>query len=284
MRKRATFPLFVAVLLTSATALADDKAACFDASEKAQKLKNDKKLSDARQQFIICARELCPQVVRVECAKSLTEVESGLSTVVVRARDADGKDLIDVKVYVDGNLLLPKLQGTAVPMDPGAHKFRYEFPDGRSYEEDVLIAEGEKDRVIRAELKGESAGGSHGGVGGGGGGGGVGGGETHSGGGAGPVPWIIGGVGVVSLGVFIGLQVDAQGTYSNLKNGCGVTKTCDPGTVSSLGTEFGVSGVFLAIGAAALVTGVAWIVVAAVSGHKNAEKAVAVFTPSGLKF
>ncbi len=273
MRKRATIPLFVAVLLTSGAALADDKAACFDASEKAQKLKNDKKLSDARQQFIICAREICPQAVRVECAKALAEVESGMSTVVVRARDADGRDLIEVKVYVDGNLLLPKLQGTAVPMDPGAHKFRYEFPNGKSYEEDVLVAEGEKDRVIRVELKGDS----------GGGGGGGGGGETH-GGGVGPVPWIIGGVGLASLGVFIGLQADAQSTYSNFKNGCGVTKTCDPNSVSSLGTEFGVSGVFLAVGAAALVTGVTWIIVAAASGHKTAEKAASIFTPSGLKF
>jgi hypothetical protein len=282
MRKSAAFSLFALVLLASSAALADEKAACFDASEKAQKLKNDKKLSDARQQFIVCARELCPQAVRVECAKSLTEVESGMSTVVVRARDADGKDLIDVKVYVDGNVLLPKLQGTAVPVDPGAHKFRYEFPNGQSYEEDVLIAEGEKDRVIRAELKG--GGGAVVGVGGGsGGGGGAGGGETH-GGGAGPVPWIIGGVGLVSLGVFVGLQVDAQGTYSNFKNGCGVTKTCDPNAVSSLGTEFGVSGVFLAVGAAALVTGVTWIIVAAASGHKTAEKAASIFTPTGLKF
>ena len=88
MRKSAALPLFAFVLLTSGAALADDKAACFDASEKAQKLKNDKKLSDARQQFIICARELCPQAVRVECAKALTEVESGLSTIVVRARDS----------------------------------------------------------------------------------------------------------------------------------------------------------------------------------------------------
>ena len=282
--RKSTLPLFFVVMLASGSALADDKAACFDASEKAQKLKNDKKLSDARQQFIICAREICPQAVRVECAKSLTEVESGMSTIVVRARDADGKDVIDVKVYVDGNLLLPKLQGTAVPIDPGAHKFRYEFPNGQSTEEDVLIAEGEKDRVIRAEMKGVAAGGGGGvGVGAGGGGGGGGGGETGGGGGAGPVPWIIGGVGLASLGVFIGLQVDAQGTYSNMKNGCGVTKTCDPNAVSSLGTEFGVSGVFLAVGAAALVTGVTWIIVASVGGHKSAEKAASIFT-TGLKF
>ena len=265
-------------LAAPAIAHADDKAACFDASEKAQKLKNDKKLVDARAQFIICARESCPSVVRVECAKSLTDVENAMSTVVVRARDAEGKDLIDVKVYVDGNLLLPKLQGTAVPVDPGEHKFRYEFPNGTSVEDTVLIAEGEKDRVLRAELK-ETAVSVSGGGGGGGGGG-----ETSKGGGIGPGPFIVGGIGLAALGVFIGLQVDAQGTYSDMKNGCGLSGSCDPSKVSSLGTEFGVSGVMLAVGGVALAAGVVWLVVDLVGGHKNAEKAASVFTPAGLKF
>ncbi len=281
MRKGAlSLALALALVSLPTLAHADEKAACFDASEKAQKLKNDKKLTDARAQFIICAREICPSVVRVECAKALAEVESSTSTVVIRARDAGGKDIIDVKVYVDGNLLLPKLQGTAVTVDPGAHKFRYEFPNGKTVEEDVLIAEGEKDRVLRIEAKGESAvvvdnNGGHGG------------GETPketTGGGPGPAPWIIGGVGVVALGVFIGLQVDAQGTYSDMKNTCGVTGTCDKGKVDALGTEFGVSGVFLAAGAVALVAGVTWLVVSAVSGHKSAEKAAMAFSPTGLRF
>ncbi len=273
MRKRAS-ALVIALALAPAVAHADDKAACFDASEKAQKLKAEKKLSDARAQFIVCAREICPSVVRVECAKSLAEVENATSTIVIRARDAEGKDVIDVKVYVDGNLLLPKLQGTAVPIDPGAHKFRYEFPNGKTVEDDVLIAEGEKDRVLRAELKETAM------TGGGGGGGG---GETSKGGGIGAGPFIVGGIGLAALGVFIGLQVDAQGTYSDMKNGCGVSGNCDPSKVSSLGTEFGVSGVMLAVGGVALAAGVVWLVVAATSGHKTAEKAASVLT-TGLKF
>jgi hypothetical protein len=278
MRKGA-LSLALALVFVPALAHADEKAACFDASEKAQKLKNEKKLTDARAQFIICAREICPSVVRVECARALAEVESSTSTVVIRARDAGGKDIIDVKVYVDGNLLLPRLQGTAVTVDPGAHKFRYEFPNGKTVEEDVLIAEGEKDRVLRIEAKGEGAAvvdnGGHGGETPK---------ETTTGGGPGPVPWIIGGVGLAALGVFVGLQIDAQGTYSNLKDTCGVTGTCDKGKVDALGTEFGVSGVFLGVGAVALVASVTWLVVSAVSGHKSAEKAAMVFSPTGLRF
>ncbi len=273
--RRSALPLALALSLLPAFASADDKSDCFDAAEKAQKLKTDKKLTEARPALLTCSRDICPQQVRTDCVKWLGEVDTGTSTIVVRARDADGHDVIDVKVFVDDQLLLPKLQGTAVAVDPGQHHVRYEFPNGKIVEDNVLIAEGEKDRVLRVEVKTDAA--PIGGTGGG---------ETttpsH---GPGPVPWIIGGVGVAALGVFIGLQADAQSTYSNLKNTCGATvpASCDPGKVSSLGTEFGVSGVFLAVAGVALVTSITWLVVSAVtSGH--AKDHAAMILPNGFRF
>jgi hypothetical protein len=247
---------------------ADDTSACIESAENAQKLRHDKKLTEARPQLLTCSRDVCPQQVRTDCVKWLTDLDNSMSTIVVRARDSQGHDLIDVKVYVDDQLFLPKLQGTSVPIDPGQHKFRYELPNGKTIEDNVLIAEGEKDRVLRVNVPAQAAAG--GGTGGGEqtGGAGGGGAETPTAkGGAGPVPWIIGGVGVVALGVFIGLQVDAQSTYSSLKNGCGATQSCPKDQVDSLGTEFGVSGVFLAIGAAAVVASATWLIVSAVTGH-----------------
>jgi hypothetical protein len=195
-----------------------------------------------------------------------------MSTVVVRARDSNGHDIIDVRVLVDGNVLLPKLEGTSVAVDPGQHKFRYEFPNGKVVEEDVLIAEGEKDRVIRVELKDSGPSGPPSG--------GEGGGEKSSkGGGPGVAPWIILGVGAASTIAFVALQADAQSTYSSLNNGCGVTHSCDPGKVSALGTEFGVSGVFLAVGATGIVVGATWLIVAAVTGHHTSSSGSFGVTP-----
>src|SRR5580700_677011 len=144
MRSRGVFLLGLTVALLPAAASADDKDDCFNAAENAQKLKTDKKPSQARPALITCSRDVCPQQVRADCVKWLGEVDRDMSTVVVRARDANGHDVIDVKVFVDGELLLSKLQGTAVTVDPGPHKVRYEFPSGKTVEEDVLIAEGEK--------------------------------------------------------------------------------------------------------------------------------------------
>jgi hypothetical protein len=253
-------------LLMAGVASADDKDDCFNAAEKAQKLKTEKKLSQARPALITCARDVCPQQVRQDCVKWLGEVDTAMSTVVVRARDAGGHDIIDVKVFVDGELLLSKLQGTAVAVDPGQHKFRYELPNGKILEEDVLIAEGEKDRVLRTDVKDAQASTSTGNAGtvavsa-----------ETQSNGGPGAAPWIIGGIGVVALGVFIGLEADVQSTYSGLKNGCGVTSTCDPSKVSSLQTEIDVTGVMFAVALAGIVTSASWLIVSAVTGHPKAN-------------
>lgn len=261
MRSRLVCLLGLAFALVPCFAYADETGACIESAEKAQKLRRDKKLTEARPELLTCSRDVCPQQIRNDCTRWLSDIDTAMSTVVVRARDSEGHDLIDVKVYVDGQLLLPKLQGTSVPVDPGQHKFRYELPNGKSVEDDVLIAEGEKDRVLRVNIPTETAGG-------GGGGGGA---TTSSGGGPGPVPWIIGGIGVAALGVFVGLQVDAQSTYSSMKNGCGATvpPSCPADKVNGLGTEFGVSGVFLAVGAAAVVASATWLIVAAVTGHKS---------------
>jgi len=266
MRSRGVYLLGLALALLPTSATADDKDDCFNAAEKAQKLKTDKKLSLARPALITCSRDVCTQQVRSDCVKWLGEVDAAMSTVVVRARDTNGHDVIDLKVFVDGELFLSKLQGTAVTMDPGQHKIRYEFPNGKSVEEDVLIAEGEKNRTLRAELKeGTGTGtettstGTPSPTDGG----------TTSKGGPGVGPWIIGGIGLVALGVFIGLEADLQSTYSGLKNGCGSTAppSCDPGKVSSLQTEIDVAGVMFGVAVAGVVTSATWLIASAVTGH-----------------
>lgn len=272
MRSRLLWLLAFSLASLPSFAFADDTGACIESAEKAQKLRHDKKLAEARPELLTCSRDVCPQQIRNDCTRWLSDVDNAMSTVVVRARDSEGKDVIDVKVYVDGQLLLPKLQGTAVPVDPGQHKFRYELPSGKSVEDDVLIVEGEKDRVLRVNIPSE--GGQITTEGGGAG--------EAKGGGPGPVPWIIGGVGLAALGVFVGLQVDAQSTYSSMKNGCGATNppSCPSDKVSALGTEFGVSGVFLAVGAAAVVASATWLIVAAVSGgHPSPKTGALTITP-----
>jgi hypothetical protein len=256
-----------AVLMVAApgAARAGEKDDCFNAAEKAQKLKLDKKFTAARQQILTCARDVCPAMVKSDCVKWLNEVDTAMPTITVRARDKDGHDVVEVKVYVDGQLLLPKLEGTSVPIDPGEHKLRYEFPDGQSSEETVLIAEGEKDRVIRVEVKPQGttaaattspAPGADTG--------------THKGG-PGVVPWIIGGVGLASLVGFGLLEIPIQSQASDLQNGCGKTKSCTQAQIDSVTSLYVPAGILMGVGLAGVAVGATWLIVAAVTGGKSHE-------------
>ncbi len=261
MRSRAVFTLGLALALLPSAASADDKDDCFNAAEKAQKLKNDKKLTQARPALLTCSRDICPQQVRTDCVKWLGEVDNAMSTIVVRARDADGHDVIDVKVFLDGEILIPKLSGTAVTVDPGQHKIRYEFPNGKNVEEDILIAEGEKGRVLRAELK-EGAGGGGAGAGGGE----VVGPEKPAKSGPGPIPWIIGGVGLASGVAFAIIEIPIQSQYSSLQSGCGKTGSCTQSQKDSLTSLYPPGAIFLGVGIAGVAVGATWLIISAVTG------------------
>jgi hypothetical protein len=145
-----------AILLVSAAASgqasADDKAVCLDASTQGQTLRNAHRLVEARDQLRICARRECPGPVQRDCGEWLEGVERSLPTVVLSAKDASGGDLIDVTVTVDGGPLVKKLDGEALPMNPGPHAFRFELADGRSATQQVLVKEGEKARAIAVVL------------------------------------------------------------------------------------------------------------------------------------
>jgi hypothetical protein len=138
--------LFAALPVAAATQ--EDKQACISASEKAQQLRADSKLSASREQLLSCARDVCPAVVRKDCARWLAEVEEALPTIVLAAKDSAGHDLGGVKVTVDDKPFADKLEGKAQPIDPGSHVFKFEREGGPTVSETVLVREGEKNRIV----------------------------------------------------------------------------------------------------------------------------------------
>jgi hypothetical protein len=134
-----------------APAASPDKAACVRALDDAQRLRSQKKLTQARAELVTCASEGCPQVVREDCARSLLEVDGALPTVVLSATGDGGADVTDARVSIDGVQVLDKLDGRARAVDPGTHVFKFERP-GHEYSVTLLILEGEKNRQVVAKL------------------------------------------------------------------------------------------------------------------------------------
>jgi hypothetical protein len=253
-----TWAVLAAIAFAASPAAADEKEACADAAEAAQRARIQKHFQVAREQLLTCSRASCPTFVRNDCAHWLKEVDAATPTIVVRARDPGGHDVYDIKVYVDDRLLQPRLDGTSVPVDPGGHKLRYELPDRSTREEEVILVEGEKDRALtltvgsagptvlpaKASAASPSAGSTQA--------------TTTSSYRTGKGPWIVGGVGIAGLVGFGILQAVAQSRYSDLNGSCGMTHTCSAGDVSSLRAEFVASGIFLGVGIIGVATGVTW--------------------------
>ncbi len=137
------------VLATAAPSLAQatDKRACSSAYEQAQYARRDRRLRAARAQSLICAQQACGAAAEADCAQWLREIDAAMPTVVFAARDQAGVDLTRVVVSVDGEKLTDTLDGGAIPVDPGAHAFRFEA-GGQSVDKTVTINEGEKSRVV----------------------------------------------------------------------------------------------------------------------------------------
>ena len=66
--------LMASAILLSVTAQADQKQVCVQAFDKGQKLKREGKLQAARAALAECARDACPDLVRVECMALLSKV------------------------------------------------------------------------------------------------------------------------------------------------------------------------------------------------------------------
>jgi hypothetical protein len=137
-----------AVMTTAALPASADVQACVAASEKGQRARSAGKLREAREHFTVCGAESCPALVRNDCAHWNAELASILPSVVFGARDKQGRDLFDVTVSMDGEVLLNKLDGKSVTVDPGKHTFRFEMAGAEPITEVVLIKEGERARVF----------------------------------------------------------------------------------------------------------------------------------------
>jgi hypothetical protein len=200
------------LLITGADARADSKQVCAAAYDKTQSLRDSGHLRDARKQAVACSAPTCSVYVTKECVHWLAEIDAMLPTVVFTAEDSAGADAVAVKVTVDGELVAAKLDGKAVPVDPGEHVLRFEMSGAEAVEQKAVIKQGEKNRKLAASfgkapaaapaVAPEPSG------------------ATSRGG----VPlwaWVSGGVGVAALGVGAGFGVSALGAQSKLVTACG---------------------------------------------------------------
>lgn len=121
---------------------------CVAAAEGGQKLRDDGKLTDARDAFITCASSSCPGVVAKQCGEWLEEVERAMPSVSFRVLDPHRRELVDVRIFLDGEKIGDTIDARARAVNPGDHTVRVERADGTSVEQRVIVRAGEKNRIV----------------------------------------------------------------------------------------------------------------------------------------
>ena len=151
-RASASTIVALAVLLGGGPALAATKEQCVDADTRAQELRRDHKLAEARAQLLVCVDASCPDIVRGDCAQRLDELSGAQPTIVFDAKDGSGGDLTAVTVTVDGRPFADKLDGSALPVEPGVRVFTFEVAGQPAVTRSLVVKEGEKQRRERVVL------------------------------------------------------------------------------------------------------------------------------------
>ena len=208
------------------------KQACTQAYGEGQHLRADGKLLLARQAFVVCAQQSCPQAARSDCAQWLVEVGRAIPSIAVHAVDAAGADVTDVRVSVDGTKLADALTGQPLDINPGAHTLRFEHPGSAPVERPLVAVAGQKLRSIEVNFTAAPAAVAppespraptepeHPVVA-----------ETPPAKPSRPIPlasWALGGAGVAAFALAGGLWASAKSDYDKLST------TCSPGCNPSL--------------------------------------------------
>ena len=144
--------MLIIPLMIATAAAADTPAQCEPSYEGTQLLRQQGKLRDARDHAALCARDVCPQIARGDCARWVDELTREIPTVVVVARDPEGKDIPLQRLLVDGLVRPEVASGRAFELDPGAHTFRVEPTDGAAVQATFTVYQGERDRLLRMTL------------------------------------------------------------------------------------------------------------------------------------
>lgn len=233
---RAPFVLVSAILLLcggEGGALAGNTAErCVAEAERAQVLREEGRLVESRAEFAACGSEGCPVVVRRECLRWLTDVDERSPSLIVSVKNIAGADVLGAAVLLDGAPLPATSLGRAFAVNPGAHVVRAEHPDYSPIEQQVVVREREKGRLLALVL---SAG------------------ETEA-----PKPrtipwlsWALGGVAVLGGAGFGGFWASGMDKVSDLRGSC--APYCSPEQIDSVRPTFTAARVSLGLGIGAAV-------------------------------
>lgn len=129
-----------------------DKQQCLDAHGNAQQARRDGRFRAAREQLIVCSQPSCPALLAKDCTGWLDDVDREQPTILVAAKDRDGRDTTRARVFVDDRLVADTSDGRPIALDTGEHTVRVELDGGGVRSSRIVVRAYEKGRLIDVDF------------------------------------------------------------------------------------------------------------------------------------
>lgn len=126
----------------------DPKSACLGSFGRAQRMRREAMLLEARQELLACAQDGCFDAVRVKCLQWLDEVDADIPTLVIAIKDKRGETPPDARVLIDGGGASAALGGRALEVNPGTHEMSVTLGSGERMVKTVTILQGQKNQSV----------------------------------------------------------------------------------------------------------------------------------------
>lgn len=126
-----------------------DKKACGGAFKSAKEAQQANHLREAQSLLMSCVKATCSAFVKQGCLTRYNQLENDIPTIVPVVTDEAGAAIVEVQVKVDGELLTSRLDGRAFAIDPGSHEVTFANESGTVFAtEKVMILQGQRNRSV----------------------------------------------------------------------------------------------------------------------------------------
>ncbi len=111
------------------------------------------KLRQSMEWMLKCAQvKTCNQIVHKECMRQVSKIEADIPSIVPVVVDASGKNMNEVQVEMDGELLTSRLDGRGIPVDPGDHAFTFKTDKETLGTQNATIPQGQRNVAVTLDL------------------------------------------------------------------------------------------------------------------------------------